>query len=212
MARVCRHLLHPRHLCHRHDLPVRLHVLHLAEGFLGRVHLSAAVLPYEPETVNVDGEPLPLFTVESDEGEMRSMVLVESGVEAGLFALPSDLETTIAVPLEFAADTGQTTDVDGEPLPIYTVTFQGETQDLVLLRGTAVGRFVDPDDPTVEGYEVVRTAGTIRAHHRALVELRRGARHPQFRRRDHQHGAHHGSRCRRNPLHFDHGWVHVSLV
>ena len=116
------------------------------------------VLPYEPETIDVDGEPLPLFTVESDEGEMRSMVLVEPGVEAGLFALPADPETTIAVPLEFAADTGQTIDVDGEPLPIYTVTFQGETQDLVLLRGTAVGRFVDPDDPTVEGYAVVRTA------------------------------------------------------
>ncbi len=116
------------------------------------------VLPYEPETIDLDGEPLPLFTIESDEGEMQSMVLVEKGVKAGLFALPTDLDTTIAVPLEFAADTGQTIDVDGEPLPIYTVTFQGDTQDLVLLRGTAVGRFVDPDDPTVEGYEVVRTA------------------------------------------------------
>jgi multiple sugar transport system permease protein len=62
------------------------------------------------------------------------------------------------VPLEFAADTGQTTEVEGELLPIYTVTFQGETQELVLLRGTAVGRFIDPDDPTVEGYAVVRTA------------------------------------------------------
>ena len=116
------------------------------------------VLPYEAETIDVDGEPLPLFTIESDEGDERSMVLVESGVKAGLFALPTDLETTIAVPLEFAADTGQTIDVDGEPLPIYTVTFQGDTQDLVLLRGTAVGRFVDLDDSTVEGYAVVRTA------------------------------------------------------
>jgi len=116
------------------------------------------VLPYEAKTVDVDGEPLPLFTIESEEGDERSMVLVESGVQAGVFALPSDLETTIAVPLEFASDTGQTMDVDGEPLPIYTVTFQGEAQDLVLLRGTAVGRFIDPDDPTVEGYAVVRTA------------------------------------------------------
>ena len=116
------------------------------------------VLPYEPETIDVDGEPLPLFTIESLDGVERSMVLVESGVEAGLFALTSDLEATIAVPLEFASDTGQTIDVDGEPRPIYTVTFQGDTQDLVLLRGTAVGRFIDPDDTTVEGYAVVRTA------------------------------------------------------
>jgi multiple sugar transport system permease protein len=116
------------------------------------------VLPYEAITVDVDGEALPLFTIESDAGDERSMVLVESGVKAGVFALPSDLETTIAVPLEFASDTGETMDVDSEPLPIYTVAFQGDTQDLVLLRGTAVGRFIDPDDPTVEGYAVVRTA------------------------------------------------------
>ena len=116
------------------------------------------VLPYEAITVDVDGEALPLFTIESDAGDERSMVLVESGVKAGVFALPSDLETTIAVPLEFASDTGETMDVDSEPLPIYTVAFQGDTQDLVLLRGTAVGRFIDPDDPTVAGYAVVRTA------------------------------------------------------
>ena len=116
------------------------------------------VLPYEPETIDVDGEPLPLFTIETQDGGERSMVLVESGVEAGLFALTSDLEATIAVPLEFASDTGQTIDIDGEPRSIYTVRFQGDTQDLVLLRGTAVGRFIDPDDTTVEGYAVVRTA------------------------------------------------------
>ena len=116
------------------------------------------VLPYEPETIDVDGEQLPLFTIESEEGDERSMVLVESGIEAGLFAKPDDLETTIAVPLEFATDTGATVVVDGEDLPIYTVSFAGDTEDLVLIRGTAVGEFVDPDDPSVVGYAVVRTA------------------------------------------------------
>ncbi len=116
------------------------------------------VLPYEPETLEVDGEQLPLFTVESEDGEERSMVLVESGIKAGLFAKPDDLETTIAVPLEFAVDTGETVVVDGEELSIYTVSFGGETEDLVLIRGTAVGMFVDPDDPSVVGYAVVRTA------------------------------------------------------
>lgn len=116
------------------------------------------VLPYEPETIDVDGEQLPLFTIESEDGEERSMVLVESGIKAGLFAKPDDLETTIAVPLEFATDTGATVVVDGEDLPIYTVSFAGEVEDLVLIRGTAVGEFVDPDDPSVVGYAVVRTA------------------------------------------------------
>lgn len=116
------------------------------------------VLPYEPETIDVDGEQLPLFTIESEDGEERSMVLVESGIRAGLFARPDDLETTIAVPLEFAVDTGATVPVDGEELPVYTVSLAGETEDLVLVRGTAVGEFVDPDDPSVVGYAVVRTA------------------------------------------------------
>jgi multiple sugar transport system permease protein len=117
------------------------------------------VLPYEPQTLEVEGELLPLFQIETEDGgDLREMVLVEPGVEAGLFASEDDLETTIAVPLEFAEDTGRTVTVEGEALPVYTVTFAGETQDLVLLRGTAVGRFVDPDDPAVEGFAVVRTA------------------------------------------------------
>jgi multiple sugar transport system permease protein len=116
------------------------------------------VLPYEPKTVELDGEQLPLFAVEDESGETRSMVLVESGIAAGLFAREDDLETTIAVPLEFAVDTGRTVTVDGEPLGVYTVTFGGETEDLVLIRNTAVGLFVDPDDPEVVGYAVVRTA------------------------------------------------------
>jgi len=116
------------------------------------------VLPYEPVTMDVDGEQLPLFQVESADGESRSMVLVEQGVEAGLFAAEGDLENTVAVPLEFTTDTGRTVTVEGEDLPIYTVSAGGETRNLVLIRDTAVGRFVDPDDPAVEGYAVVRTA------------------------------------------------------
>ncbi len=116
------------------------------------------VLPYEASTTEVDGEQLPLFVIESADGEERTMVLVESGVEAGLFAPESDLEATVAVPLEFATDTGRTVTVDGEVLGIWTVTYGGESADLVLLRGTAVGRFADPDDPSIVGYAIVRTA------------------------------------------------------
>jgi multiple sugar transport system permease protein len=116
------------------------------------------VLPYEPETITVGGEELPLFQIESGDGELRSLVLVEEGVEAGLFAPEDDLENTVAVPLEFATDTGRTVTVEGDELSVFTVSAGGETADLVLVRGTAVGRFVDPDDSTVEGYAVVRTA------------------------------------------------------
>jgi multiple sugar transport system permease protein len=116
------------------------------------------ILPYEAATQEVAGERLPLFEIESEDGENRSMVLVEEGIEAGLFAPEGDLENTVAIPLAFATDTGRSTTVEGEEAPIYTVSGAGESLDLVLVRGTAVGRFVDPSDPSVEGYGVVRTA------------------------------------------------------
>ena len=95
------------------------------------------VLPYASETIEVNGEE-------------RTMVLVETGVEAGLFARETDLETTVAAPLQFATDTGRTVQVEGEELGVYLVTYVGESEELVLLRGTAVGRFVDKDDATIE--------------------------------------------------------------
>jgi multiple sugar transport system permease protein len=116
------------------------------------------ILPYEAATQEVAGERLPLFEIESEDGETRSMVLVEEGIEAGLFAPEGDLDSTVAIPLAFATDTGRTITVEGEEAPIYSVSVAGESRDLVLIRGTAVGRFVDPSDPSVEGYGVVRTA------------------------------------------------------
>jgi len=116
------------------------------------------VLPYASETIEVNGEELPLYSIETPNGEERTMVLVETGVEAGLFARETDLETTVAAPLQFATDTGRTVQVEGEELGVYLVTYVGESEELVLLRGTAVGRFVDKDDATIEGYAVVRTA------------------------------------------------------
>lgn len=116
------------------------------------------VLPQAPKTAVVDGESLPLFVIESADGDELTMVLAESGVEAGLFARPDDLEVTIAVPLEFASDTGRKVTVDGQELGVFLVTYGGDSEELVLLRGTAVGRFVDPDDPSRVGFAVVRTA------------------------------------------------------
>lgn len=116
------------------------------------------ILPREPVTMEFEGEQVPLFQIEGEDGDVRSMVLVEQGVEAGLFAAEDDLDTTVAIPLAFAIDTGRTVTVDGEEYSVYSVSAGGETRDLVLVRGTAVGRFVDPDDPSVEGFAVVRTA------------------------------------------------------
>ena len=86
------------------------------------------------------------------------MYLAEPSVEAGLFASLDDPEVTISWPLAFATDTGSTTTVDGETVPIYSVQQGGQTVDLALVRNTSVGRFVGLDDATIETYAVVRTA------------------------------------------------------
>ncbi|MDJ0664722.1 MAG: carbohydrate ABC transporter permease [Acidimicrobiia bacterium] len=116
------------------------------------------ILPRTAATAEVGGEEVDLFTVEVPGEGVQTVFLAEPGVEAGLFASLDDPETTISWPLEFAVDTGQTTTIDGETLPIYAVTQGAETVDLALVRNTAVGRFVGLDDPNIETFAVVRTA------------------------------------------------------
>ena len=118
------------------------------------------VLPREPVTTEFDGEQLPLFTIEVN-GSKEELVLVESGVRAGVFAPEGDLENTIVVPNQFATETGRTVVADGEELTIETVVVDGAEAELVRTRNTAVGRFVDPDRPELEAFAVVRESSPV---------------------------------------------------
>ncbi len=115
------------------------------------------ILPRSPETVEVDGEQRPLFALPVGD-EVRDVVLVEEGIKAGLFLDPLDPTSTLAWPLDLTAETGRTTDIDGEPLPLYEVDLGDRTVELAYQRNTSVGRFQGIDDPSVVAYAVVRTA------------------------------------------------------
>lgn len=115
------------------------------------------VLPRAPITVEVDGEPRPLFSLPID-GVPTNAVLAEEGVKAGLFVNPADPTDTLAWPLDLAADTGQTVDLDGETFPVYQVAIGSITRELALERNTSVGRFEAVDDPSRVTYAVVRVA------------------------------------------------------
>ncbi len=115
------------------------------------------ILPRSPSVAVVDGEEVELFSLPTPAGP-REVYLAESGVDAGLFVDPENPESTIAWPLELATPTGATTEVDGEPLPVYRVEGPEGSAELALQRNTSVGRFVAVDDPDVETYAVVRTA------------------------------------------------------
>ncbi len=115
------------------------------------------VLPHEAVTATFEGEELPLYQIEVN-GEGRPMVLAEDGVEAGLFAPADDPVDTVAVPFDLVVATGTTALVDGEEKPLYRVPVGEEIRVLALIRNTSMGRFVDPDQPDVGGFAVVRTA------------------------------------------------------
>ncbi|MCP4967837.1 MAG: carbohydrate ABC transporter permease [bacterium] len=116
------------------------------------------ILPRTAATAEVAGAEVDLYSVDVPDSGTATVYLAEPSVEAGLFVSLDDPEVTISWPLEFATDTGSTTTVDGETVPIYSVQQGFETVDLALTRNTSVGRFVGLDDETIETYAVVRTA------------------------------------------------------
>lgn len=119
------------------------------------------LLPYTQDTVAVDGEDLPLFRIEGTE-----RVLVES-LQIGIYAPPSDLEDTVAVPTRDAERRGgfidaETVVVDGEEYDLYDVLIDGVlVEELVQLSTTTAGVFALPDDPDDTVRATVRTAPTV---------------------------------------------------
>jgi multiple sugar transport system permease protein len=136
------------------------------------------ILPRTAATAEVAGAEVDLYSVEVPGSGSSTVYLAEPSVEAGLFASLDDPEVTISWPLAFATDTGGTTTVDGETVPVYAVQQGGQTVDLALLRNTSVGRFVGLDDATIESYAVVRTAERAESidpqwqNFRDIIELR----------------------------------------
>jgi multiple sugar transport system permease protein len=114
------------------------------------------VLPRVPLVEVVDGEERDVFSLDFGSG-FEPAVLVETGVEAGLFVDPGDPERTVPWPLELASASGATVTVAGESLPTYEVELATGTETLALQRNTAVGRFQQVDGDAVT-YAVPRTA------------------------------------------------------
>jgi multiple sugar transport system permease protein len=125
------------------------------------------LLPQTAITANVAGydEPLPLYTIEVN-GQPREMALVQTTVRVGVFAPPNDPTATVTVPLSEIAPTGgadnqATATVNGEAQPLFDVPVDGQTVSMVQISQTALGRFVDPQDPSVEALANVRLSPPV---------------------------------------------------
>jgi multiple sugar transport system permease protein len=114
------------------------------------------VLPRVPLVADVDGEEREVFSLDFGSGEERA-VLVETGVDAGLFVDPADPERAVPWPLDLARETGSSVTIDGESLSTYDIELVTGTETLALQRNTSVGRFQQLDGNGVT-YAVPRTA------------------------------------------------------
>jgi ABC-type glycerol-3-phosphate transport system permease component len=123
------------------------------------------LFPRKGATIDLAGYevPLPLYYI-SINGERKEYALVQSGVPAGIFADPENLEVTYTVPLEkaqLAKAGGEVTLPDGSTAPLLDVPVDGVIRQLVQTGKTSLGRFVDPNDTIREAYQVVRTSEPV---------------------------------------------------
>lgn len=126
------------------------------------------LLPYSPVTVTYNGQDVPLYAVPYN-GGTRAMVQVEQNVPFGFFTTPDQIipgsERTsplvAQVPLDEARPLGTTVTVGDRAYDLYEVDVDGTPTELVLAYRGALGRFVDPDDPTVEAFANARTTPRV---------------------------------------------------
>jgi len=125
------------------------------------------LLPQEQLTVVMPAvdEPAPLFNIEVD-GAKRQLALVQDNIRVGIYADPNALEVTYQLPVREVKPTGgfmdqQTTLVDGEEQDLWDVEVNGQVVQMIQTGLTAYGRFVDPNDPSVEALANVRLSEPV---------------------------------------------------
>lgn len=121
------------------------------------------LLPHDQDTTSLPGYEgeLPLYYGLVN-GEQRPLALVENSIRVGVFAEPTNLEKTYTVPLDQVEATGATQTVGGKALEVFRVSPEGGAAvEMVKLSQTALGRFVDPQDPTVSILQNTRTSTPV---------------------------------------------------
>ncbi|CAG0931037.1 L-arabinose transport system permease protein AraQ [Thermoflexales bacterium] len=141
------------------------------------------LLPRQDVAASIEGQPdpLPLYEVQVD-GQTRQYALVESNIRVGIYADPSKPAQTYERRLTDVSPTGgaenqQTVMVEGQAKKLWNVEVDGQIIPMTEVRQTAVGRFVDPQNPQAEVYRNVRLSQPVQnltAHpenYQEVVEL-----------------------------------------
>lgn len=125
------------------------------------------LMPMLGVATQVEGfdEPLPLYYVEYN-GEKRQFALAETGVKIGVYAEPSNLEATYERPLTQVKPTGGATNqatvvINGKEEKLYDVEVEGSIVPMVKVGQTALGKFIDPQNPRVFVLQNVRLSQPV---------------------------------------------------
>ncbi len=120
--------------------------------------------PVETEVAGLEGLK-PLYYVQY-KGEEREFALLERSVPAGVYANPFNEEQTETVVLELVQPSGgaeqqSTVDVAGETFLLWDVPVEGTEMQMILKDQTALGRFVDPQNPSIVVYQNFRASVAV---------------------------------------------------
>ena len=125
------------------------------------------LLPREQLTTTMPDseEPAALYNIEVD-GVKRQMALVQDNIKIGVYADPNSPETTYERPVKVIKPTGgfmkqQTVMVNGKEEDLWDVEVDGQVRQMIQTGLTAYGRFVDPQDPSVETLANVRLSDPV---------------------------------------------------
>lgn len=124
------------------------------------------LLPRKGVNTELNGEELPLYYIEDENGNEQAYALVESNIRINIYAsLANPEETYERTPAEVEPKGGFTNQekaaFEGEERPVYLLDVDGTEIEVVEVGRTALGRFVNPDNPAEEALANVRLSQPV---------------------------------------------------
>ena len=116
------------------------------------------LLPHVAATADVNGEPLPLFTVPLPDGGTANLVRLENGTSLREFIGVDDPSVVIVAPTDALTATGQTIVVDGKDKDVYTAQIGGVDVLVFDNKSRIGGTYVDPANPNAPPVFAVSSA------------------------------------------------------
>jgi len=105
------------------------------------------LLPHSLETIDVDGDPLPLFDVTLPDGDVVPLARIENGTSLREFIGVDNPDFVLVAPRETLTPTPQTLDVNGDEKEIFIAEFEGAQIPVFDNRSRIGGTYINPEDP-----------------------------------------------------------------